>query len=547
MINNLIRYDRVNNEYYSLKEIDIPNNILIPTVSITLAENPEIYKEIANIYNSEYIKNKLPCISSNYNNELFEYSLTEIHEWGKKIAEIYQVCIIHNDYKEIINLGEKCYYKLFQSIKNDMVNFNDIIELRDKKEFVTFDYIVAIYILKLKKIKVIVYDKDIFFLESIISLLYSYKDIKVFKEQQMSIYKQQILDFKVREELNDKKYSLSKLNKHFIEKDKKKYELNNDFNIEYLLDTEDYINLCDGLLDTFKMSWSLPYKTIITDKEIDKIILNMFSILDTTTMNKSEWKMYIIFSLYMLALCKEYKGTKDKYIKENNEKFIMKNSMLKEMKSLELRHINEIKKTSKEIEFLKKENVKLDNTINSIRNENIKLKSYFDKVKEENTNYIKRDFKKEKLSQKVNMLEEENKRLYKYKDKYEELIQENTKLREYIFKEKELDDFINDKDLNVNILKGKKIIILGGTTQWINKMREKLPEAIFPNLNNKYSDLDFIDRDSYIFINTNISHSFYYKIKSAVNKINVDYYYIKDCDNINYSLKEMIDILNNTK
>ena len=105
---------------------------------------------------------------------------------------------------------------------------------------------------------------------------------------------------------------------------------------------------------------------------------------------------------------------------------------------------------------------------------------------------------------------------------------------------------INESDLNLDVFKNKRIIIFGGTTCWVNKMREKLPQAIFISLNSKNPKLNFIDQYGYIFINTNINQNFYYKIKSITNKMNVNYYYIKNYDNINYSLKEMIDVVKNT-
>ena len=67
-------------------------------------------------------------------------------------------------------------------------------------------------------------------------------------------------------------------------------------------------------------------------------------------------------------------------------------------------------------------------------------------------------------------------------------------------------------------------------------MKAKLPEATFVGTEFRNTKLSFVKKDSKVFINTKMSHAFYYKIKEVLSKTNSDYYYINASSNINNSL-----------
>ena len=109
---------------------------------------------------------------------------------------------------------------------------------------------------------------------------------------------------------------------------------------------------------------------------------------------------------------------------------------------------------------------------------------------------------------------------------------------------------VNEEEINfseevdLEELNNKNVIIFGGNTTWVNNMKEKLPNAKFIGSEYINRKLDFIRKDSKIFINTKMPHAFYYKITDALYKTNAEYYYINNSSNINNSLTHMKEELN---
>lgn len=157
------------------------------------------------------------------------------------------------------------------------------------------------------------------------------------------------------------------------------------------------------------------------------------------------------------------------------------------------------------------------------------------------------DIKEKELLDELKSLNKEKERLLKENQNLQGLKLEVNKLRECVFKKNQYECISEDDDIDISLINNKKIVIIGGNINWIKKMKEKLYECIFICDDNKNNDLKFIKNSETVLINTNISHSLYYKIMNILNKSEVQYHYLDDTSNIDKSLKLVYDIIANDK
>lgn len=148
---------------------------------------------------------------------------------------------------------------------------------------------------------------------------------------------------------------------------------------------------------------------------------------------------------------------------------------------------------------------------------------------------------------KIEKLERENLRLKQEVEENKDMRQEVIKLRNLVFNSSDTEDIaITQDDIDINTLNNKNTIILGGNQSWVNDMKKILPNATFAGIEARNTNLSFINKNSLVFINTKMKHSFYYKIKSVIEKIGIDYFYINSGSNIDKSLFVMDKYLNDT-
>lgn len=519
----------LNNKYVSIdnENYDKCNKIIKAIFCTTLASKNNIKKDVDKIFE----KNKIEYIkayrnSDIYSNLIFKGLTIDIVMYSEKIAGILEYSLKENNFDDLYILSKKAFKKIHLNIKNkDEMSIVDIFKHTPSTIDGNIDSVSAIYMYSLLgRMK-----KDDPNVDKIVHIIKQFNIFQVYKETNFSkvnmdekrdFIKQQREFFGIKNktymanELIDEieLYDIQRYNqKHILMPDKQldKYDT---YTIESLGEVSRYIGGYEGLFKYLGTETErLLNNTLLTKSTIDELIVSMSYSYQFNNFNDEDRKMYFISSIYLYALNKEYLNIKDKYLKDFNEEFIVENNKLQ----TELNEkIYELKCTKENYEHKSK----------VIEEEKADLLAELEKYKKEVT----------KLEQKV----KEN----------EDAKIENVKLRRFIFEGIEDSAYIElipeDSDINYELLNDNKVVILGGSTPWINKMKEKLPNAIFSNSDTKNSTLDFINEDSIVFINTNMKHSFYYKIKSIITKLNLDYNYINNYTNINKCLKDMTDILN---
>jgi|GEM_PF-2486623 len=178
----------------------------------------------------------------------------------------------------------------------------------------------------------------------------------------------------------------------------------------------------------------------------------------------------------------------------------------------------------------------------------------------ENTDAI---YEKQKLQEQVAALTEEIKKLNEERDtfltqqrqlsneisklkneisKYKNDLQELYKLREVMFKENIEEDVEEEnqqtEDINTDLLKDKKIVVLGGYKNWVNELKNFLSDkSIFIEAGrlNYDGNTVFANADLAVFNTKCLCHSVYYKAINEVKKYKIPFVYINN-NNIKQTL-----------
>lgn len=133
--------------------------------------------------------------------------------------------------------------------------------------------------------------------------------------------------------------------------------------------------------------------------------------------------------------------------------------------------------------------------------------------------------------------------------RYNEDLQELYRLREIIFKENVGTEEPKIQELDVSVLKNKKIIVIGGLNEWINGLKEYLDDnSIFLDAKRLNYDENtvFANADLVIFNTKYLSHSAYYKAINQVKKNKIPYVYINN-SNINQTLEVIVENLKGSR
>lgn len=520
--------------------IEIPKEILIPIITINIIRKGNAHKEIDKVFNSDKEKYiEAYQNSACYENIVYDSENCETVIYAKKLAGIYESNTKENDFSDIIKIGRKAFNKIYRNISNKgPVQVEHIKKYLDKTYAIGEETLVVIYLLGLEDIDIILPSIELEYVQHVIEFYGNYdtrdndfklteKEYKTSKKDIESLRKLLGLDKGIHN-LGDIITSAlaTDLNNHnkrcdMLSQPHKKVYCSNDLeekNIDkyQVYDLMTYVTSYTDLFFQFKLNcMNLFRDSAISQKEIDYILYNV-NVHRPTLDNDDLLKMYAISSFFIFGLYKEYKYTRDKYLKECTEDYVVENEKIKKQ-LLEL--TSEARDTKR--------------------------------IYEEKTTLINNE--KKELLKEIERLKKENNRLQNQVEEYKEAKKENIKLRNYVFSNSqsvnnEDDEEIIEDEIDIKVFEGKKIAVLGGSTNWINKMKEVLPNAIYATSDTKNSSLDFIDKDTYVFINTTMGHEFYNKIQSITNKLHIDYNYISNPNkrtitNVNQSLKTMIDIL----
>ena len=119
-------------------------------------------------------------------------------------------------------------------------------------------------------------------------------------------------------------------------------------------------------------------------------------------------------------------------------------------------------------------------------------------------------------------------------------------LREFVFALKSEDEYIPTKTTVTlaELIRGKKIIIVGGHIQWRNKMKEQYPNIEFLDGHSKSLDKAAFDEADFVLFNvSNMSHGLYYKIIGYLRNKKFGFHYLGRIGNQELFEVEMVSIL----
>ena len=166
-------------------------------------------------------------------------------------------------------------------------------------------------------------------------------------------------------------------------------------------------------------------------------------------------------------------------------------------------------------------------------NENLKatIAEYNDKLSKviSTPKTVVKDISKEAIGTYEASIAAKDKEIEKLKQALEKAEAKNKEvdlLREMVFEIK-MCDLPESKTSLAELVKGKKIVVVGGHVNWQNKMKTAYPDMII--LDGHLANVDiamFKDADLVLFNTANMSHTLYYKLIDAFRSNNVKYDYL---------------------
>lgn len=166
-------------------------------------------------------------------------------------------------------------------------------------------------------------------------------------------------------------------------------------------------------------------------------------------------------------------------------------------------------------------------------NENLKatIAEYNDKLSKviSTPKTVVKDISKEAIATYEASIALKNKEIEKLKQELEKAEAKNKEvdlLREMVFEIK-MCDLPESKTSLVELVKGKKIVVVGGHVNWQNKMKTAYPDMII--LDGHLANVDismFKDADLVLFNTSNMSHKLYYKLIDTFRSNSVKYDYL---------------------
>lgn len=235
----------------------------------------------------------------------------------------------------------------------------------------------------------------------------------------------------------------------------------------------------------------------------------------------SDYVMVFMFDL----LAKIVKANRDFYFKNNSETEYYEIQKYQDKTAdmeLEIEKFNSaLSEKDKEIDFLKKQ-------IEDLKNAESKETKDIVKPYNEEISFLNKQVEdlKEKLSAEQEKTDELN------------------KLRTFAFSVRS-EDVVAEKEVSLSeLIKDKKITIIGGHTNWQNKMKKKYPKLNLLDGHSTSFDLQTLTTSDFVLLYTgNMSHTVYYKMIDTLRTSGVKYDYIGKYNNVNLLEQEIAEIL----
>jgi len=214
---------------------------------------------------------------------------------------------------------------------------------------------------------------------------------------------------------------------------------------------------------------------------------------------------YIRFLFYLLV--KNLVGTKQFYYENNNETLFSQVSVYREENERLIEELEEAKKKAKQekaqSELLRRQIV-------------------------EKTQYLSKDEKEllKPYQEEISLLRKQIASLETALEEEREKDSELHALREFAFEAKSEYVSTGSKTSLPNLIKQKKLVVIGGHIEWRNKLKAKHPNIIVVDGHSAGSDFGMLANADMVLLNvSNMSHSVYYKAIDILrgNKIRFDY------------------------
>ena len=224
---------------------------------------------------------------------------------------------------------------------------------------------------------------------------------------------------------------------------------------------------------------------------------------------------YITYTIIYMLIKQAY-NTKQYYEENNNETLFSQIKYYREDKEI---RDQEIEQLNNQIEYERKQNELLRQQVGATTD----TRPFMEEISA--------------LNHKVRELERE---LEQERRKATEL----NALREFVFDIKSQYVPEEDKTDLKELVKGKKIVIIGGHIEWRNKLKNKYPSITVMDGHNPASDFSVINNADLVLLNTsNMSHIVYYKIIDVLRNGNIRYNYLGRTINQELFEKEIADII----
>ena len=472
---NIESFSKIISEKWNVDD-DIIRNYLFANISLGIAKNNEMKKDIDKLYMSDKLKYYGTAMNSTCINHIILIQGTLEQEiYSRRVLGILlEAEIDRNLRSKLIKLLRKHYPIIYNSVKKR--NKEKLKNKYMKMDIVTrnlearFDAAIYFYF-------AIYTSSDIVDHGSIISILSDIEDFEF----------RNIMNQNIENELEKHKPEIQEIKTLIKESYGKTFNYKN-----IIRHNNEYIRSLGCFLEDIFNTNKLNINHIFNDYEfinIDKIILSY--IRASKNRNLDNIMSSVISAVFIQSLINEYRNTRNLYFKNNGELLFYELNMLE-----------------KNLRNIENENSRLKSTLEGLNKE----KLLYDKNLNYELNKINNAHKLEikKLENKIKKLEDELNEEKNLRHELESLIEYELDLS---------DDYDNnplDKNLEDYII-NKRIIIIGGDKDWRRRFRIKYPEIRTLNGFNENFDINILNNSDYIFFYTKyMNHSTFHKAMNFI-------------------------------
>lgn len=505
----MLKWKGLNN----ITEENQKNQVNIRTLLIVaLGTNANLRTDINTIYlSNREIYYKLFKDSVYSENKFFDVYSVNFLNTLQQCAGIVQYCYLNNSFQIVESLIKKGFNRIYRYIKEahhieyikirKLLKNHKNLEEYNQSELVSH-IIITVFLCKHYNKFIKEYDWN-----SLVSILSTYQEnilerLNLNREdKQLKTHTGILQDLKEKFSFNEKIINLQNTLRIYIEPEKQLCLKRNNYDINSLDDrykaTVDAYNLGGNasLIGFFNgLTSSLGFfedmtSISVNEKEINQFLIHFNHSFKVNNVKEKDFDALKIASIFIWSILLEYKLARLNYIPnlEDEIKFGIQNVMK-----------NEIDLTDK-MKYLKQKK----NTELAIKQQQIELS-------------INR----------INKLELENKRLHTKLEKLEISKIELQSLRNYVFQEKNPPHILEiDMKEKIELLKQYYLILVGGHTNWIKKMKSIFPNYIYIDEKSLGKSLDFISNNKYtiVFNTATNSHALYEKILKIAAKKSIFY------------------------